>query len=389
MMTRLASAHEVFYPAATVYAVFVLPASVIAMSTGADFFPALRIPTGHAHEMLLGFALAVVAGNQLGAMRAQSLAALLLLWIGARVVFLFAPESAVAGALNAAFAGALALRLVPRLLASAKKWRNQALPGVLAALCLAAVAWQVARYAGGQPVPHTLILIVVALFAFLMLFMGGRIVAPAVAGQFHRQGLRLDARVQPRIEGALLVAAAVTPVALAASTLMQDASQGAVAGALAAALRPLAGGAAIVAGALALVRIARWRLWAVRGRPDLMCLVAGYVWLGIGLIVFGASIAAARYEHVAVHVITIGALGTLTFNVMAMFWSLKARRPQPETMFVVPGTLLIAAATIVRVLGAFQARTWLYAAAACWALAYGLLILLFWRNPRPPARLHP
>src|SRR5688572_27653917 len=45
-----------FYPAAALYAAAGLPWSV--------FF--LRSPLDHAHEMLFGYALAVVAGNQLG-----------------------------------------------------------------------------------------------------------------------------------------------------------------------------------------------------------------------------------------------------------------------------------------------------------------------------------
>src|SRR5665647_2278095 len=63
---RLVAGNVVFFPMATVYAIFVLPASVLAMLGLTGTFPALASTTGHAHEMLFGFALAVVAGNQLG-----------------------------------------------------------------------------------------------------------------------------------------------------------------------------------------------------------------------------------------------------------------------------------------------------------------------------------
>lgn len=54
-----------FFPAASLYAVLVLPWSVLSM-TGVLAGPAaLSTGFGHAHEMLLGYALAVVAGNQL------------------------------------------------------------------------------------------------------------------------------------------------------------------------------------------------------------------------------------------------------------------------------------------------------------------------------------
>lgn len=364
-MARMLSAYEVFYPAAALYAVLALPASVLAMAGWVSAIPALRDPAAHAHEMLFGYALAVVAGNQLGTVRGRTIAALLLLWVAARGAFLVAPANPLAGVLNAAFAGALALRVVPRLFRAAKKWRNRALPAVLAALGGAAVYWQIARYSGGQAVPNSLVLDTVALFALLMLFMGGRIVAPAVAGQLHRQGARLDARVQPRLEAALLVSGAIVCVAL-----------------LVPGQQAVAAVAALATGTLALARLARWRLWEVRGRSDLLCLAAGYAWLAVGLLALGASLACGRHEKAAVHVMTIGALGTLTFNVMATFWMLRARRAGSGSPLIVWGTGLLAAATVSRELGAFYSRLWLLVAAGCWAGAFVLLIVLFWRNRR-------
>lgn len=57
-----------FFPAATVYSIFILPASVLSMIGIASGIPGLASAAGHAHEMLFGFVLAVVTGNQLGAM---------------------------------------------------------------------------------------------------------------------------------------------------------------------------------------------------------------------------------------------------------------------------------------------------------------------------------
>ena len=111
-------------------------------------------------------------------------------------------------AANIGFPALLAWQLAPRLFGSAKKWRNQALPIVLAAICGCAVAFTVvprAIAASGalQRPPYPLLIVAVSLFALLLLFMGGRLIAPSVAGQLHRQGIDLDARVQPRIEARL------------------------------------------------------------------------------------------------------------------------------------------------------------------------------------------
>jgi uncharacterized protein involved in response to NO len=336
------AAHAVFYPAAALYAALALPASVLAMARGWS-------PLAHAHEMLLGFALAVVAGNQLGVLPRWRMLAMLAVWAAARIAFVLAPGSAAAIALNAAFALLLGIQVVPRLFGAAKKLRNRALPAILAGLCAAAALWR-----------PPLVLPLVVLFSLLMLFMGGRIIAPAVAGQLHRQGERLDARVQPRIEGALLLAGALA--------LTQ--------------VFPLAPAALATAGALAALRLARWRLWRLRGRPDLLCLAAGYAWLALGLLALGAALAAGRHVSAAIHLVTVGALGTLTFNVMALSWLLKARRSPEGSRTIVAGTLLIAAAAALRLLASFHAGPWLYAAAGCWAAAFALLVWLFARTPR-------
>ena len=215
---------------------------------------------------------------------------------------------------------------------------------VLVSLCAAAVAWQFAEVTYAT----------VALFALLMLFMGGRILAPALAGQLHRQGERLDARVQPRIEAALIVAGFVAAAGFAAR-----------APALLTALALLA------AGGTAALRLLRWRLWALRGRPDLLCLASGYAWLALGLMAFGAALAAARQQSAALHLITVGALGTLTLNVMAQSWLLKARRDPSRSIGIVAGTSLIALATVLRVAGLLEA------AAACWSAAFLTLLAVF------------
>lgn len=313
-------------------------------------------PAWHPHELLFGFALAAVAGNQLGAAGAARLALLFALWLVARGSFLAAPGSLPAALANAAFAAGLAASAAPRLLRAAKKLRNQALPAVLIALCIAAAAIHVRA--------------AVMLLAMLMLFMGGRIIAPAVAGQLQRQGRTLQARVQPRIEGALLI----VMTAAVAATLIPEARW------------PLAAFCA-AAGALAAVRLARWRLWALRGRPDLLSLASGYAWLALGLLAFGASVALGRWQSAALHFITVGALGTLTFNVMAMTWLLRKHRDPARTALIPLGTALLAAAAALRVSAALDPWPWLLYAALLWSGAYVVLLLLF--SVDIPARLVP
>ena len=355
-----------FYPAAAIYGAVVLPWSVLTM-TGVIAGPAaLSTPFGHAHEMLLGYALAVVAGNQLPALRTPLLLGLLALWLAARLSFLAVPDGW--GLLpDFVFAIALAWNIAPRLLRAAKKLRNKALPVILVALCAGAVALDAARLDVGLE-PLSAATLVVLLLAALMLFMGGRIIAAAAAGQLHRQGAAPGARVQPRTEAALMIAMAI-----------------AVAAAAFAAMEPAMRAACVGAGALALVRLARWRLWSCEERPDLLCLGAGYAWLAFGLIAIGTTPAA--YRAVALHLVTVGALGTLTFNVMANATLARAHRSAAKERSVVWGTALIGVATALRSVAAVtpEPLVLLALAAACWSAALLTLCGLFVRALWPSA----
>lgn len=361
--------HALFFPAAALYASVALPWSVLAMIHVVPGPASLATPAGHAHEMLLGYALAVVAGHQLPPMPRARATALFGLWAGARLAFVALPGGA-ALALDGAFALALAWHVAPRLFRAAKKLRNQGLPAILTALCAGAIAFDAAMFVSGAAAPQAIPGALVLLLAALMLFMGGRIIAPAAAGQFYRQGESLVARVQPRIEGLLLVlmAGAVVFAVLPGSESF---------------LRIACG----VAGALALVRLLRWRLWGCEGRPDLLCLGAGYAWLALGLLAVAAS-APGSARTAAMHLVTIGALGTLTSCVMANTLLQKARRsPAGETIPVL-ATALVGAATALRVAAAFageHAPIALVAAAACWSAAFVATFRLIRRSLRAPA----
>jgi uncharacterized protein involved in response to NO len=377
---RLIAGHAIFFPAAAVYAVFVLPASLPAMLGVGSLFPGLAVPAGHAHEMLFGFALAVVAGNQLGPMPVARIGLLVALWASARVAFLLIPQTAASAAANIAFALLLAVHIAPRLLSAAKKLRNQALPLVLVAICASSVAFELASWAGSATGGGRIPIVAVVLFAMLMLFMGGRIIAPLVAGEFHRQGRKLEARVQPRIESALLVTMTIAVAASVSATRLS--------------LVMLAAVAMTVAGLLAAARMIRWRLWALRGRSDLLCLASGYGWLALGLLLYSAALLTDRYEIAALHVITVGSLGTLTLNVMSTTWALKARIDPSHSRAMVWATVLIGAATLARALaslGVDDRAIWLVLASFCWSTAFGLLLIRLARigrrrNPRSTVR---
>jgi len=186
--------------------------------------------------------------------------------------------------------------------------------------------------------------------------MGGRIIAPAAAGQFYRQGQFLAARVQPNFEAALILA-------MSTALVLAPLARGRIPTAIVVA----------VAGVIALIRLLRWRLWAARRRPDLWCLGIGYGWIAVGLMMLSYAWFTGSATPTALHALTVGALGTLTFNVMARIASAQAKRDPASSRIPVAGTVLIAMATLARLLAGSSAggrNALLLGAAACWSAAF-------------------
>lgn len=361
---RLIAAEGLFFPAAAAYGALAVPASVHAMLTGRHWLSAFSGVTNHAHELLFGFGLAVVTGFLVTRASRARIAVLFGLWLLGRLSFLLAPGSLPALLFTAGFAGMLAATVVPPFLRGAKKLRNRAVAPLLIALCLAPPALQIALTQGPTWLQFLLLQQSVLLFALLMLFMGGRIIAPAAAGAITRAGGELLHRVQPPIEGALLL------------LLMLAVALLAIPGG-----RVLTGLLLLTAAALALLRLLRWRLWACRSRPDLWCLGIGYGWLVIGLALFGLSSAFQLLpaSH-ATHAITVGALGTLSTAVMARVRLTRNKRDPADVRLLPWIAGLMSAAAATRLIGATSVAA-LTAAAALWSIALLLLLALLLRVP--------
>lgn len=358
------AAEGVFFPAATAYGAVAVPLSVHGMVSGDALLPGFAGVAAHAHELLFGFALAVVAGFLVTRDSRTRIAVLAGLWVLARAAFLTLPGSAPALAANTTFAIFLGAMVAPQFLRSAKKLRNRTIAPLLVALCLAAAAFQLAQFTTQSWLQFLVLREAVLLFALLMLFMGGRIIAPAAAGAIERAGGHLEARVQPGIEAALLC---IMPLAMVAAVVPRA--------------HVVAGILALVAAGLALVRLLRWRLWDCRSRPDLWCLGLGYAWLAIGLALLGLTWSFDLLPAgTATHAITIGALGTLTTAVMARV-RLTRNKQDPARVHVLPWiALAIALATIIRLLAGTSVLG-LGLAAALWSLGLLLLLALLLRVP--------
>jgi uncharacterized protein involved in response to NO len=343
-----------FFPAAALWAALVVPLSLFSVLSGTGWPPGL-LGASHGHELIFGFALALIAGYTLGPQPWRILAPLFGLWLAARLSWLLAPEWLVSQLLSPAFALLLAWQVVPRFQA-AKKWRNKIAGPLILALCLLALAYALTDWIPAVLTKRSLMEVAILGLMLLMTFMGGRIIAPAVAGTLEKRGIPLEARVQPRIEGALLIVLPLVMICLPFSGT-----------------RLISGALLLLAATLIIVRTVRWKLWRCTDRPDLLVLALGYLWLAAGAGATGVHLFTGQSLVPALHLITIGALGTLSGSVMLRLAWQRACRTFPPAWQVLVLASAMAIAAISRYFtgdAPYSQSSLLWLASGVWALAF-------------------
>ncbi len=361
---RTLSADTVLFPAATLFAMAAIPLWMYAQTSSTGIRWPMATAFVHAHEMLFGFALAVMAGFLISKTSPLRLAALFLCWLAARATpFFFQETAAMVAVPNLLFAALVAYSAAPMFMRAAKKAQNRVIGPLLIAICACPFLYR-AGAAGLLPgVQHLALLLAIDLLALLMLLMGGRAISPAVAGHHYRRGGYLEARVQPRLERLMIL----LMLASAACDLLPGAAVA-------------SGTFAIAAAAATAIRAWRWRLWTVLDRPELWCLGLGYAWLIVGLVLKGlAQTIGVLSLTQALHGLTVGALGTLTLTMMARTHTMRQRRPLERFGDVGLGAVLIGLAALLRLGAPYgaspeAANELLWAAALAWSAAMALLL---------------
>lgn len=134
----------------------------------------------------------------------------------------------------------------------------------------------------------------------------------------------------------------------------------------------------------ALLRFLRWQPWRVVRSADFAGLCLGYLWLVTGLLALGGrQLMGWPASSAVIHLITVGALGSLTTTVMARTWCQKLGLGRPPARWLWPLLALLAAATLLRVFGGPAQWYW---AAACWSAACLGLLGLFLITARQASR---
>lgn len=355
-----------FYVLAAVLAVVAVPAWLVRFLGWTTLLPNITLGW-HMHEMVFGFAVAVVVGFLLTAGRAWTglwtprrahLAALAALWLGGRAAMLTGPAW-LAAVLDGLFLPTAAWAMF-RVLQRAGNKRNMFLVGLLLLLATAnllyhAAAMQWLSISLFAPI-HAGILLIVVIEAVL----GGRVIPMftdnAVPG--------IKGVVKPRADQlalGMLAAAALAWVAGAPGLLTAVLCMAAAAG-------------------LAL-RLARWKPLRAMANPLLWILHISYGWIVLGLILLGLAAAGIGAASTAFHALAVGSMAGLIVGMMTRTTlghtgrTLKAGRPE-TAMYV-----LIQSGAVLRVLAGMTASEWrtglLLASALCWSMSFLVFLAVY------------
>lgn len=369
----LAYGFRPFFLAAGLTAAVSLAIWLVALA-GGPFLPSAFTPaTWHAHEMLFGFTMAVIAGFMLTAIpnwtgrlpvQGAPLLLLVMLWLAGRIAVGTSEIIGVwpAAVIDLVFVAALMFVVVRELVAGGNR-RN--LPMALAlALLLVANGLTHAEGAGVNVPPGSGWRLAIAVVILLIALIGGRIVP-----SFTRNWLTKNKPGEPapspmgRFDQAAL---AITVLALAAWVMLPQTA--------------VAAGLAGVAAFANAVRLVRWQGQRTVSDPLLLVLHLGYAWVPIGLALLALTQAEILPETAAIHGQTAGAIGTMTLAVMTRATLGHTGRDLRAGAGTTAIFVLVTLAAVTRLLASMFPDFWehlLWISGTAWIAAFGWFVALY------------
>jgi uncharacterized protein involved in response to NO len=362
-----------FYLGAAVFAALSVPLWV-AIVLGKISAPMPMPPMlWHAHEMLFGFATAVIVGflltagkawTGLATPRGASLGALALLWLCARATALVGPYALYA-ALDMLLLPVVAGLLAAVLLRAGNR-RNLPLPLILLLLAAANAAFHLASLGILNIAPMAALHAGLGLIVMIECVMAGRVIPAFTISA--TPGLKL--RPEPWLERPTL---AITAIGLASWVF--------------APIGPLPAAALGLAAALHLRRLWNWQPMVTRSRPILWVLHVAYAWIPIGLSLLALAELGVIGASPGVHALAVGATGGLIIGMVTRTARGHTGRPLRASKAEVVAYALVLAAALLRTLLPLAAATsWLpavpydislVAAAVAWGSAFGIYLWVF------------
>lgn len=324
----------------------------------------------HAHEMLLGYSVAVIAGFLLTAVKnwtgkptltGDKLAGLALLWLYGRILPFYAgllPDVLIA-VIDFAFLPVLAYQICKPIM-QARHFRSLVFIGLLLLLTLGNGLIHAEILGLCQTTAWIGIQLVVATIIILILILAGR-----VFPFFTERGLSGTLIIRNPLLDALSIGSAVVVFALQIF---------AISGTFLALT-------AVFAGTVNIARIAGWyvrRIWYV---PLLWILYVGYGWIIVGFILTALSAYTWVSPSLALHAFTLGGIGVLTLGMMARVSLGHTGRALRVSNAIAIAFIMINFAALLRVLLPIAIPHWynilIYVSTLSWLVAFSLFMFVY------------
>ncbi|WP_234495277.1 NnrS family protein [Vibrio maritimus] len=357
-----------FFLLGSVYAIFAVVAWVIMFQTGQP--DALKVPAlwWHAHEMIFGFAMAIVVGFVLTAVQTWTgingtkhyrLLILVGLWVATRILFWTPVPLWLTSSIESLFIALAAYEVGFRVYRS-KGWRNL----FFVPLFLLAIFANFASYATikGMP-PFSSSAVWQAMlwwFTILLSVMGGRVIPFFAARRFQYE------KPQPIVWLEWLSTLPLMMLFVLSFFPLSLATLG----------KPLM----LIAGALQLARWIRWKPWLTLSEPLVWSLMLTYLCLPLSLLYRGI-LTDAFAAHAMLHLFAVGALGGLVLAMISRVTMGHTGRAIYEgpNMTLAFGAIILAA--VVRSVGVplwpQHMFTMVDISAGLWAFAFAMYVYHF------------
>lgn len=296
-----------FFLGAAVWAVVGMTLWIAALAGHLEIAGSYGAHAWHAHEMLFGFAPAVLAGFLLTAVpnwtgrlpvSGWPLAGLFALWLAGRAALLSPDVIGIppAAAIDCLFLPALLL-ICAREVIAGRKWKDLKVLGGLLALSLANACFHFAVVTGDHV--HIAMRLGISAYVVLVTIIGGRILPSFTRNWLNRAG-RTEFPVSYNHFDTVAILAGIA--ALGAWTLIPD--------------HPFTAVAALTAALLHTVRLARWRGWRTWPEMLLVILHVAYAFVPLGFAAIGIGALGFVEERSVMHVLTVGAIAAMMLAVM-------------------------------------------------------------------------
>ncbi len=356
-----------FYIGGALVAALTVPLWVAMFLGTMSWQPVVAPMLWHAHEMLFGFAVAIIVGflmtagkawTGLATPRGRALGGLVALWLAARVASLTGPYALYA-VLDMALLPVVAAILV-RLLIQSRNYRNLPLGLILALLAAANVAFHGA-VSGALELPvMTPLHAGLALIIMVECVMAGRVI-PAFT-MAVTPGLKLVTEV-----GVERITLGVTALGLVLWVFAPASLMGFFVLGLGALLQAK--------------RLLDWQSKVTRTRPILWILHAAYAWIPVGLGLLAEAQMGWVSASAGIHALAVGATGGLIIGMVTRTARGHTGRPLSVSKPEVLAYVLVMSAAVLRVLLPLVAPSLyvasLLAAAALWSLAFAVYLWVF------------